>query len=215
VELKRRLVIHSSVRKGAYIAAMLFLVFGLASSAWAQFPWQVNDAVLCSGGGNCSVVRITTMPSTQVQLLNQLSDGLTNAGTTAAAGTNNTLHLLVTDAGATNPHSLNVGSNIVKYSIASVDPATGNTIPHTVLNVFDGSNGGADLSIQGLAISSAGHMFAGNNGEPVHDRRDQPGSTSVAAELRVRSGLHDRRPQTARSEGDDGGHLGHDAANIR
>src|SRR5438876_5572142 len=168
----RRLVMKSSILKRVCVAAMLFLMLGVASSAWAQYPWQVNDVVVCSTGGNCAVLRISA--TNTLQLLNTLSDGL--GGAPAAAGTNNTLHLLVTDTG-TNPNTLNVGSNIVKYSIASVVPATGNAVPHTVLNRFDGSNGVSGLNIAGLAINSTGHMFAGNNGNPftiVEINQDRP-----------------------------------------
>src|SRR5438128_899204 len=105
----RGLVMKSSIMKRARIEGMLFLVIllvtGFASAAWGApppppgFPWQVNDVAVCSTGGNCAVLRIN---GTSLQLLNTLTDGL--GGAPAAAGTNNTLHLLVTDTG-TNPNN--------------------------------------------------------------------------------------------------------------
>jgi hypothetical protein len=143
---------------------MLFLVMGFVGSAWAQVAWQTGDVFVCHSTGQCNVLRITGSTAT---FLNQLSDGL--GGTTSnkafGAAMDNTLHLLVTDAGGANPITGNSGSNIAKYSIASVDPLSGATIsPHTVLHVFDASNGGASSNIRGLAVNSAGQMFAGNAG---------------------------------------------------
>ena len=155
----------------ARIMATFLLVVGFGSSAWGQDPWQVNDIGLCYGGGNCSVVRITG--TTTINLLNSLSDGL--GGTTNGQGTNNTLHLLTGDTG-TNPSTSHSGSNIIKWSIASVDQF-GNPIAHTALRTFDASNGVSGVTIQGFAINSAGHMYAGNNGTPstlVEINQDQP-----------------------------------------
>src|SRR5438876_10144010 len=85
--LTGRSVMQSNVRRMMQIAATLFLVLGLAIASWGAppppgFPWQVNDVVVCYSTGKCAVLRIN---GTSLQLLNQLSDGLTNAGTTAAA----------------------------------------------------------------------------------------------------------------------------------
>src|SRR3989442_1406264 len=111
---------HSSIVKRVRIAAMLFLVLGVASSAWATcpgplpsspfiggIPWQVGDVVACFGTGTCNVLRIDGSPV----LLDQISDlpqsttcppvpGVTNQGGTRGVAINNTLHLVVTDNGA-------------------------------------------------------------------------------------------------------------------
>src|SRR5947208_12316913 len=108
----RRLVMKSSILKGARMASMLFLaiplILGLADTAQAQgfqggVPWQVGDVIICSGGGTCNVVRVSGTPT----LLDQFSD--TELGDTRGVAINNTLHALVTD---------NNGSNVVVYSIA-------------------------------------------------------------------------------------------------
>jgi hypothetical protein len=109
---------HSSILNRGYIAVMLFvfLVLGLASSSQAQNPpnWQVGDVVVCFGAGTCNVLRNTNNTNAGLVLLSQVSDGFTGAGATNGAAINNTLHLLMTDAGATNPITGNVGSNVVQ-----------------------------------------------------------------------------------------------------
>src|SRR5438067_1741454 len=63
----RRLVMKSSILKRICIAATLFLMLGVASSAWATsptfpffggVPWQVGDIIVCFGTGTCNVLRI-------------------------------------------------------------------------------------------------------------------------------------------------------------
>ena len=51
--LTGRSVMQSNLRRMMQIAATLLLVLGLASIAWAQFPWRVNDVVLCYNTWNC------------------------------------------------------------------------------------------------------------------------------------------------------------------
>jgi hypothetical protein len=150
---------HSSVRRICSIAAMLVLGLGFTSSASAVTStfngnsWQIGDVIVC-GNGKCNVMRAT---STGAVLLDQISSGL--LGVTGGVAINNTLHVLVTDNGTGNS-----GSNVVMYSIASVDPLAGGKIAHTVLKTFDGSNGGSSSNAQAVAVSSAGHMFVANAG---------------------------------------------------
>src|SRR5438132_729542 len=109
----RRLAMKSSTLKRARMAAMLFLMLGVASSAWATsptfpyfggVPWQVGDIVVCFGNGTCNVLRNTT---SGLKLLDQISDlaqpsttpsvpGVANQGDTRGVAINNTLHLVVT-----------------------------------------------------------------------------------------------------------------------
>jgi hypothetical protein len=159
---------HSSVKRVCSIAAMLVLgvVFaGKASATTSTFAggrsWQIGDIVVCFGstgnvGGTCNVLRNT---SAGLVLLDQISDGL--LGATSGVAINNTLHLLVTDNGASQSGHT---SNVVMYSIASVDPIHGGTIPHAVLQTFDASNGGASSNAEAVAIDSAGDMFVANAG---------------------------------------------------
>ena len=124
----RGLVMKSRILKRSRIVAMLFLVIllvmGLADRSQAQNPpnWQVGDIVVCFGTGKCNVLRNT---NSGLVLISQVSDGFTGAGATNGAAINNTLHLLMTDAGATGTTN---GSNIVEYTIANVDPFTGGEI---------------------------------------------------------------------------------------
>lgn len=156
---------HSSVKRVCSIAAILVLGLGFTSSASAAGPttangrsWQIGDIIVCFGstgnvGGTCNVMRNT---STGLVLLDQISDTL--LGATGGVAINNTLHLLVTDNGTGNS-----GSNVVMYSIASVDPVSGTAIAHTPLQTFNGS-GGSGSNARAIAINSAGHMFVGNAG---------------------------------------------------
>src|SRR5437660_12296434 len=123
----RRLVMKSSILKRVCVAAMLFLMLGVASSAWATgypggVPWQVGDVIICFGSGTCNVVRIN---GNTVTLLDQFSDSLLED--TRGVAINNTLHAVVTGNGSGSD------SNVVVYSIASVDPTTSPSstpIPH-------------------------------------------------------------------------------------
>src|SRR5204863_6590977 len=120
---QRGLVMKGSILNRSRIVAMLFLALalGLGSTSQAQNPpnWQVGDIVICFGTGTCNVLRNT---NSGLVLISQVSDGFTGAGATNGAAINNTLHLLMTDAGATGTTN---GSNIVEYTIANVDPFTG------------------------------------------------------------------------------------------
>jgi len=176
--LKRRSVMHSSVLKRVRIAAMLFLVLGVASTLEAQNPpnWQVGDVVVCFGTGTCNVLRNTNNTNAGLVLISQVSDGFTGAGATNGAAINNTLHLLMTDAGITGSN----GSNIVEYTIANVDPFTGAVIPHTVVTTFDGSNGGTSSNIQAVVLDSKGDMFVGN-ASPATIVELNPGGSTAAS----------------------------------
>src|SRR5207248_3243098 len=146
----RGLVMKSSTMKRTRTAAMLLLVLalGLGSTSQAQNPpnWQVGDIVVCFGTGTCNVLRNTNNLNSGLKLLSQVSDRFTGAGATNGAAINNTLHLLMTDAGITGSN----GSNIVEYTIANVDPFSGTVIPHTVVTTFDGSNLGTSSNIQAV-----------------------------------------------------------------
>src|SRR5579864_6789506 len=134
--MQSRVLTQSSILASVRIAVMLLLgifpVLGFVGTASAQggVPWQVGDVVVCYGSGKCNVLRIHSNP-TSVQLLDTLSDGL--LGHTGGVGLNNTLHVLATDdkGGGT--------SDVVVYSIASINPFLGTALAHTVINTFDGS----------------------------------------------------------------------------
>src|SRR5438552_8734602 len=119
--LTRRSVMQSNVRRMMQIAATLFLVQRLASTTWAGGRWKVNDVVVCFGSGTCKVVRPAASPTTTV--LDTIGDGttfsppgpVTAPGDTRGVAINNTLHLLVTDAGGPNSITNTTGSNIVEY----------------------------------------------------------------------------------------------------
>jgi hypothetical protein len=164
-----RIFAQSSILAKVRIAAMLFLgifpVLGFVGTAWAQggVPWQVGDVVVCFGSGSCNVLRIHADNS--VQLLDTLSDGLSDS--TGGVALNNTLHVLATGNGGGGQ------SKVFVYSIASINPfnpPTGRVLNHTVINTFDGSGGTGSSNAQAVALNSAGHMFvgnAGNGGTPV------------------------------------------------
>ena len=136
------------------IAAMLGLLSLCAGSAWAQFPWQVGDVVVCYGAGTCNVLRIVGSAPGTPNFLNALNDGL--SGATNGTAINNTLHLLVTDGGAGQ-------SNVVQYSIASINPFSGATVPHST-TIFPGSSNANSDNAQAIAVDSKGDMFVGNAG---------------------------------------------------
>ena len=166
---------HSSIIKRVRIAAMLFLVLflvlGLAGTSQAQYdggiPWHVGDVAVCFGDGTCNMLRVAAGSPPTVTLLDQFSDGLSGAGATNGAAINNTMHLLVTDAGGT-------GSNIVEYSIASVNPTSGAAVAHTPVTTFNGSG----TQIQAVALNNAGEMFAlnTNSGSPTIVHLSQTGA---------------------------------------
>ena len=140
--------------KSSRMAAMVGLLLLSASSAWAQYPWQVGDVVVCYGGGKCNVLRIVGSAPGTPNFLNALNDGL--SGATNGTAVNNTLHLLVTDGGAGQ-------SNVVQYSIASINPFTGATTPHSPTS-FSGSSNTNSKDAQAIAVDGAGDMFVGNAG---------------------------------------------------
>jgi hypothetical protein len=156
----RGLVMKSRILKRARIAAMLFLflfvVLSLAGTSHAAgfqggVPWQVGDVVICFGSGTCNVVRVI---GSTVTLLDQFSDGLSTMGDTRGVAINNNLHGVVTDNGS------GTGSNVVVFSIASVNPFTGAAIPHTPANTFTTSGNNA----QAVVVNNIGHIFVGNSG---------------------------------------------------
>src|SRR5438445_9294234 len=169
----RRLVMQSNVRKMMQIAAMLCLVLGLANSAWAGGRWKVNDVVVCFGSGTCKVVR----PGALNPLLDTLNDSgsVTSPGDTRGVAINNTLHLLVTDAGVGGGQA-----NVVEYQIAGSDPTSGNPVAHGVATVFNSSGVGG---IQTVALDKAGNMFIlnANGGSPNIIKLDQAGNQVGAA----------------------------------
>src|SRR5207244_12263289 len=57
-------------------------------------------------------------------------------------------------------------SNVVVYSIASVDPttSTGTAIAHTPVNTFSATGGTNKNNAQAVVVNSIGHIFVGNAG---------------------------------------------------
>ncbi|HXY49525.1 MAG TPA: hypothetical protein VEI01_08765, partial [Terriglobales bacterium] len=163
---------RSDIRRMSNIAAMLFLVLGLAGISQATTPttgyaggnpWQVGDVIICFGSGTCNVLRIVA--GTPV-LIDQIFDAnppnnVATPGDTRGVAINNTLHVVVTDNGGGSQ------SNVVVYTIASVNPNAANPnapIPHTVLSNFNGSGGAVSNNAQAVAVDQAGDMFIGNAG---------------------------------------------------
>src|SRR5712692_1574907 len=163
--LTGRSVMQSNVRRMMQIAATLFLVLGLASTAWAGGRWKVGDVVVCFGSGTCKVVRPGT--PTPLDTIND-TGSVTNPGDTRGIAINNTLHLLVTDAGS------GTKANVVEYQIAGSDPS-GNAVSHGVANVFNSSGAGG---IQTVALDKVGNMFIlnANGGTPNIIKLDQTGN---------------------------------------
>src|SRR5437867_1781900 len=64
--LTGRSVMQSNVRRMMQIAAMLFLVLGLASTARAGGRWKVGHVVVCFGSGTCQMLSLGTAPTTTV-----------------------------------------------------------------------------------------------------------------------------------------------------
>src|SRR3989442_4686232 len=63
--LTGRSVMQSNVRKMMQIAAMLFLVLGLAGTAWAVGGrWKVGHVVVCFGSGTCKELSLGSAPAT-------------------------------------------------------------------------------------------------------------------------------------------------------
>jgi hypothetical protein len=149
-----RILAQSNVLANVRIAMMVGLLLLCASSAWAQYPWQVGDVVVCYGGGKCNVLRIVGSAPGTPNFLNALNDGL--SGATNGTALNSTLHLLVTDGGAGQ-------SNVVQYSIASINPFSGATVLHSPTS-FSASSNTNSKNAQAIAVDSAGNMFVGNAG---------------------------------------------------
>lgn len=143
------------------LAAVMVLVFiACLGSAWAGgVPWQVGDIVVCYGNGTCNVIRIH---GNAVQLLDTISDASINGlgGNNGGVALNNTLHVLATD------NNGGGSSKVVVYSIASVQPFTGQQFTHTVINnpPYDASAASGD-SAAAMAVSSGGHIFVGNSNQ--------------------------------------------------
>src|SRR5438477_5152622 len=156
---------HSSVRRICSIAAMLFLVLAFTSIGWAS-TWKVGDIVVCFGGGTCKVLS-GSAPATVLDTLSD-SGSVTNPGDTRGIAINNTLHVLVTDAGTGGK------SNVLEYQILGED-ANGQAVPHGVATVFNSTGVGGILAI---ALNKAGHMFIlnANGSNPQIVELDQGGS---------------------------------------
>ncbi|HYB76753.1 MAG TPA: IPT/TIG domain-containing protein [Candidatus Bathyarchaeia archaeon] len=158
----------SDMRNIMRIAALSFLVLGLVGTASAQYaggiPWHVDDVAVCFGDGTCNMLRVTG--TNTVTLLDQFKDGLSGAAATNGAAINNSLHLLVTDAASG-------GSDIVEYSIASVNPSTGATVAHTPVTTFNGEG----TNVLAVALNNAGDMYVLNNnsGSPTIVELNQNG----------------------------------------
>src|SRR5437867_6361975 len=75
--LTGRSVMQSNVRRMMQIAATLFLVLGLASTAWACGRWKVGDVVVCFGSGTCKVVRPGPAAPPATTPLDTIGDGTT------------------------------------------------------------------------------------------------------------------------------------------
>src|SRR5690242_15045785 len=134
-------------------AVVIMILVACVGSAWASgVPWQVGDIVVCYGGGKCNVIRLH---GNTVQVLDTISSGL--LGHNGGVGLNNTLHVLATDDGNGTTHS-----NVVVYSIASIQPFLGTILNHGVINTFNGAGNSGD-SAAAVAVSSGGHIFVGNS----------------------------------------------------
>ena len=139
----------------AICCAALAVVSGILTTSQAQtgfaggVPWQVGDIIACFGSGTCNAIRIES--GTPV-LLDQFSDSL--LGDTRGLWINNTLHALVTDnAGGSQ-------SDVVVFSIASVNPSTGTAVAHAPASTFNPSPNNA----QAIVVNNAGQIFVGNAG---------------------------------------------------
>jgi hypothetical protein len=165
--------ISSKLSRMAAVTVMLMVAF--VGSAWAGGRWKVGDVIVCFGSGTCKVVRPGTAPSTTP--LDTIGDATTSTppgpisdpGNTFGVAINNTLHLLVTDAGSSNNKAY-----VVEYQIAGSDPL-GNSVNHGVATVFNSSGVG---NIQAVALDNAGDMFIlnANQGSPQIAKLDQSGN---------------------------------------
>ena len=148
---------HMKVRSRGlcYSVLMLFLALGNTSQAATGFaggqPWQIGDIIVCFGSGSCNVLRIVNGTPT---LLDQFSDGL--LGDTHGVTINNTLHLLVAD------NAGGAASDVVEYTIASVNPQTGVAVAHQLATNSPFNAAGANG--QTLAVNASGQIFVGNAG---------------------------------------------------
>lgn len=161
-----------------YSVLTLLLALGNTSQAATGFaggqPWQIGDIIVCFGSGSCNVLRIVNGTPT---LLDQFSDGL--LGDTHGVAINNTLHLLVADnAGGT-------ASDVVEYTIASVNPQTGVAVAHQLATNSPFNAAGANG--QTLAVNASGQIFVGNAGNgstaPSITELDPNGQKTTGASL--------------------------------
>lgn len=150
---------------------MAFTAVGRAQGFSGGKPWQVGDVVICFGSGTCNVLR--TSSGTAV-LLDQFSDigtpGVMSPGNTFGTAINNTLHLFTTDDGGN-------GSNVVEFTIASVNPYSGAPISHSVLTTFNGTQGNGSTGIRGVAIDLNGNMYVGNSNPATIVKLDLTGGS--------------------------------------
>lgn len=157
--------------------AILVLAFSLTSAAQSGYqggvPWQVGDVVVCFGSGTCNVLRIS---GNGLVLLDQFSDlgPVAAPGNNFATAINNNLHLFVTDDGTG-------GSNIVEYTIASVNQYSGLATAHTPLHVFDGSIANGSKGIVGLALDAHGNMFLANSNPNTIVELNQAGTAALGS----------------------------------
>ncbi len=158
--------------------AILVLAFSLTSAAQSGYqggiPWQVGDVVVCFGSGTCNVLRIT---GTGPVLLDQFSDSgsVSVSGYTFGTAINNNLHLFATDSGTGG------SSNIVEYTIASVNQYSGLATAHTPLHVFNGSTGTGSEGIVGLALDAQGNMFLANSSPNTIVELNQAGTAALGS----------------------------------
>jgi hypothetical protein len=169
--------IHCKLSRVAAVV-MTLLAIGVGN-VWGQgfqggMPWQVGDIAICFGSGTCNMVRIV---SGSPVVLDQFSDSgsVSVAGNTFTTSINNNLHLFVGDAGTGG------SSNVVEYTIASVNPFSGFPVAHTVLHVFDGSTGTGSENIQALALDYLGDMFVGNASPATIVELNQSGSAALGS----------------------------------
>jgi len=129
---------------------------------------------VCFGGGTCKVLS-GSAPATVLDTLSD-SGSIANPGDTRAIANNNTLHVLVSDAGAGGNQS-----NVVEYQILGED-ANGNPVPHGVATVLNSTGVGG---IQAIALNNAGHMFIlnANGSNPQIVELNQSGTSVATTQL--------------------------------
>ena len=152
-------------------AVLVMLLAACVGSAWGAtgyaggVPWQVGDIIVCFGSGTCNVLRIV---GGNPILLDQFVDSSTGhnlSGNTYGVAINNTLHVVATDDTAS-PNG--TGSNLVVFSIGSLNPNTSpaTPVPHTPVFTYDSSKSGTSTNPKAIAINNAGNMFVLNASVP-------------------------------------------------